>query len=101
MRHAYGNANVKPDVNTYDDIYANSDSYGGGYGYSYSYFYAYVESDRNSDWYTQLHAWLVCGCSPANARRARGWRLFPSQWKILCDGWALLRRGGQRLHAPI
>ena len=55
MRHAYGNANVKPYVNTYDDIYANSDSYGGGYGYSYSYaysngdIYGYANANSNSD----------------------------------------------------
>ena len=38
------------------------------------------------DGYTQLHAWLVCGCAPPDCRGPLGWRLFPGQWKVLCDG---------------
>ena len=51
MRHAYGNANVKPDVNTYDDIYANSDAYGGRHSYAYSNgdIYGYANANSTSD----------------------------------------------------
>src|SRR3954470_7816129 len=47
--------------------------------------YAYTHSYSNchSDGYAQLHAWLVCWCAAPNSRRARGWRLFPSQRKVL------------------
>ena len=64
---------------------------------------AYANSDANNNrvFYTQLHAWLVRGGTHAHSRGALGWRLFPSQRKVLCDGRALLRRGGERFHAPI
>ena len=55
----------------------------------------------DADCYTQLHAWLVCGCAPPNSWGALCWRLFPGQREVLCDGRAQCRHGGQRLHAPI
>jgi len=73
------------------DHYSHAYTYGGGFGYTYGY------SNGNSDAYrdgyglsyTQLHAWLVCGCSPSNSCRARSWRLFPGQREVLCDGRTL------------
>ena len=60
-----------------------------------------AHTNTNLDGYTQLHTWLVCGCQPPDRRRARGWRLFPGQWKVLCDGRTQCRHCWQRFHSSI
>jgi hypothetical protein len=83
--HCHGDGN--PDSTSYGYTYRD------GYGHTY----------RDADWYTytQLHTRLVCGRAAPNPRCTRGWRLFPGQREVLCDGRAFNRPGGQRFHAPI
>jgi hypothetical protein len=71
MRHAYGNANVKPDghVNTYGDINANSDPYCSGHSYTYSDGYSYRHTVTHADLRTRGHTWAVGYC-PARATRS-------------------------------
>ena len=63
--------------------------------------YAHADTDTDHDGYTQLHAWLVCGCEPPECRGALGWRLFPGQWKVLRHGRTQCRHCGQRFHSSI
>src|SRR3954470_11971682 len=55
----------------------------------------------NGDGYTELYAWLVCGCAPPDCWGPHGWRLFPGQREVLCHGRTLFRRGRQRFYAPV
>ena len=74
MRHANGNANVKPNGNTYGDAYANSDSYGGGLSYTYSDSYSYRHTLTHADLRTWWHAWAVGYCSAGATRSlSRRW----------------------------
>ena len=74
-----------------------------GYGYTYSDSYGYTDRNSfgNADGDAKLHTGLVRGAAPPNPGRARGWRLFPGQWKVLYHGRPRLRHSWQRVHAPI
>ena len=85
--HGYRNSNAYPDT------------YGAGHSYTYSAGYGYTY--RDADWYTHLHAWLVCRGTHAHSRGALGWCLFPGQRKVLCDGWAQCRHSRQRFYSPV
>ena len=86
-------------------LYAVFLQWSGRWGYRRAKLHAarpcHAHTNTYHDGYTQLHAWLVCGCAPPECRGPLGWRLFPGQWKVLCHGRALFRRGGQRLHSSI
>ena len=73
MRHAYGNANLKPDGNTYGDANANSDSYGCGLGYTYSYSYSYRHTVTHADLRARWHTWSVGDCSARATRSLSRW----------------------------
>ena len=60
-----------------------------------------ANTNSHHDGYTQLHAWLVCGCAPPECRGALGWRLFPGQRKVLCHGRTQCRHCWQRFHSSI
>ena len=55
----------------------------------------------HTDSYAHLHTRLVVGSKSAQCRGAPGWRLFPGQREVLCDGWALLRHSRQRVHSSV
>ena len=94
MRHAYGNANVKPDGNPYANINTNSDSYGSCHGYTYSDGYSLRHTVTHADLRTRRHTWAV-GDRPARATRSlsRWWmhqwnkylrlRRWQFQWRLL------------------
>ena len=85
MRNAYGNAHVKPVVNTYG--YAYSDSYAivdaGCHGYTYSYDDSHRHTVTHADLRTRGHTWAVGYC-PAGATRSLS-RWWMHRWnKYLC-----------------
>lgn len=89
MRHAYGNADVKPNVNTYGDGDGNgngninTNSYGSGHSYTYSY-------SRHTVTHTNLctrgHTWAVGYC------RARASRSLSRWWMHRWDKCLRIRR---------
>jgi hypothetical protein len=73
MRHAYGNANVKPDWNTYGDINANSDANGGGLGYTNSDGYSHRHTVTHADVHTWWHTRAMGYCSTGATRSLSCW----------------------------
>ena len=57
MRHAYGNANVKPDVNSYSNINTNGDSNGNAYAYANCYGDVYADCYSYGDSNSYSHAY--------------------------------------------
>jgi len=76
MRHAYGNANCKPNGNTYNNINTNSNSYGSCHSYTYSdgYSHSHRHTVTHADLRTRGHTWAVGYCrARATCSLSRWW----------------------------
>jgi hypothetical protein len=74
MRHAYGNANLKPDGNTYLNAYANSDAYRCSLGYTYSHGYSYRHTVTHANVRTWWYTWAVGYCHARATGSLSRWR---------------------------
>jgi hypothetical protein len=87
MRHAYGNADVKPDRNGKPDgnAYANSNANGSGFSYTNSDGYSW-HTVTHADLRTRGHTWAVGYC------RARATRSLSRWWMHRWNKYLRIRR---------
>ena len=61
----------------------------------------FTNRESNSNGNAGLHTRMVGGRQSAKCRHSLGWRLFPRQREVLCDGRTLFRHRGQRFHQSL